>query len=97
MNIFLKISEDYGKDLTSVQNLQKKHALMEADFSAHQDRIDGVKIAADQFYDSGHFDAENIKQKQVIVLQNSSNIWILSHFIFHCVVKSRLILRFLYF
>jgi hypothetical protein len=38
---------------------------MEADFSAHQDRIDGVKIAADQFYHSGHFDAENIKQKQV--------------------------------
>jgi len=38
---------------------------MEADFAAHQDRIDGVKIAADQFYQSGHFDAENIKQKQV--------------------------------
>lgn len=29
-------SDDYGKDLTSVQNLQKKHALLEADVAAHQ-------------------------------------------------------------
>src|SRR5687767_12277738 len=33
-------SEDYGKDLTSVQNLQKKHALLESDIASHQDRID---------------------------------------------------------
>jgi len=31
-------SDDYGKDLTSVQNLQKKHALLEADVAAHQVR-----------------------------------------------------------
>jgi spectrin alpha len=42
-------SEEYGKDLTSVQNLLKKHALLEADIGSHQDRIDGVKIAAEQF------------------------------------------------
>ncbi len=30
------LAEDYGKDLTSVQNLQKKHALMETDVSSHQ-------------------------------------------------------------
>ena len=29
-------SEDYGKDLTSVQNLLKKHALLEADVASHQ-------------------------------------------------------------
>lgn len=29
-------SDDYGKDLTNVQNLQKKHALLEADVAAHQ-------------------------------------------------------------
>lgn len=56
-------SEDFGKDLTSVQNLLKKHALVEADVNSHQDRIDGVKIAADQFCSAGHFDAENIKAK----------------------------------
>ena len=35
-------SEDYGKDLTSVQNLLKKQALVEADVSSHQDRIGKV-------------------------------------------------------
>uniref|UniRef100_A0A8C4KFG1 Spectrin alpha chain, non-erythrocytic 1 n=1 Tax=Dromaius novaehollandiae TaxID=8790 RepID=A0A8C4KFG1_DRONO len=57
-------SDDYGKDLTNVQNLQKKHALLEADVAAHQDRIDGITIQARQFQDAGHFDADNIKKKQ---------------------------------
>ena len=30
------LSEDYGKDLTSVQNLQKKHALLDADINSRQ-------------------------------------------------------------
>ncbi|XP_041429079.1 spectrin alpha chain, non-erythrocytic 1 isoform X3 [Xenopus laevis] len=57
-------SDDYGKDLTNVQNLQKKHALLEADIAAHQDRIDGITIQARQFQEAGHFDADNIKKKQ---------------------------------
>ncbi|XP_041098647.1 spectrin alpha chain, non-erythrocytic 1 isoform X2 [Polyodon spathula] len=57
-------SDDYGKDLTSVQNLQKKHALLEADIAAHQDRIDGITIQARQFQEAGHFDADNIRKKQ---------------------------------
>ncbi|XP_024120554.1 spectrin alpha chain, non-erythrocytic 1 isoform X3 [Oryzias melastigma] len=57
-------SDDFGKDLTSVQNLQKKHALQEADVAAHQDRIDGITIQARQFQDAGHFDADNIRKKQ---------------------------------
>jgi len=59
------LSEDYGKDLTSVQNLQKKHVLLEADVSAHADRVEGIRTAAEQFVKSGHFDADNIKAKQV--------------------------------
>uniref|UniRef100_A0A8C9W526 Spectrin alpha chain, non-erythrocytic 1 n=1 Tax=Scleropages formosus TaxID=113540 RepID=A0A8C9W526_SCLFO len=57
-------SDDYGKDLTGVQNLQKKHALLEADVAAHQDRIDGITIQARQFQEAGHFDADNIRRKQ---------------------------------
>ncbi|XP_023696436.2 spectrin alpha chain, non-erythrocytic 1 isoform X2 [Paramormyrops kingsleyae] len=57
-------SDDYGKDLTGVQNLQKKHALLEADVAAHQDRIDGITIQARQFQEAGHFDADTIKRKQ---------------------------------
>lgn len=51
--------------MTSVQNLQKKHTLLEADVASHQDRIEGIKITADQFVDGGHFDADNIHAKQV--------------------------------
>ncbi|KAK9736583.1 Variant SH3 domain [Popillia japonica] len=61
------MSEDYGKDLTSVQNLQKKHALLEADVGAHQDRIEGIKAAANQFIERGHFDSDNIEHKQRIL------------------------------
>jgi len=34
----LLASEDYGKDLASVNNLLKKHQLLEADVSAHEVR-----------------------------------------------------------
>jgi len=53
------------KDLTSVQNLQKKHALLEADVGSHLDRIESIRGAADQFVQCGHFDADNIRVKQV--------------------------------
>ena len=62
-------SEDYGKDLTSVQNLLKKHALIEADVNSHQDRVDGVKIASEQFCEQGHFDSENIKAKHLALAE----------------------------
>lgn len=57
-------SEDFGKDLISVQNLQKKLGLLESDYNAHQDRIDAIKQQAKTFYDSGHFDAPMILRKQ---------------------------------
>lgn len=40
----LLTSEDAGKDLASVQNLMKKHQLVEADIQAHEDRINGLSI-----------------------------------------------------
>ena len=52
-----RLSEDYGKDLTSVQNLQMKHALLDADVGTHQDRIDRIRISSEQFVNAGHFDA----------------------------------------
>jgi len=67
-------SEEFGKDLTSVQNLLKKHALLEAAISSHQDRIDGVKIAAEQFCQAGHFDSENIKSKQSTLTERYTNL-----------------------
>lgn len=57
-------SEDYGKDLISVQNLQKKTGLLESDINAHQERIDGISSQVEQFEQSGHFDAPSIRQKE---------------------------------
>ncbi|CAI5455840.1 unnamed protein product [Caenorhabditis angaria] len=57
-------SEDYGKDLVSVQNLQKKIGLLESDFNAHNDRVDGIKNLAKQFEDEEHFNAPVIVRKQ---------------------------------
>lgn len=54
-----------SQDLTSVQNLQKKHALLEADVGSHQERIEGIQVAAQQFSEKGHFDADTIESKRV--------------------------------
>ncbi|KAK7794241.1 hypothetical protein R5R35_012555 [Gryllus longicercus] len=66
------MSEDHGRDLTSVQNLQKKHALLEADVASHQDRIEGIRVAASKFVEGGHFDAENIKAKEMALMERYS-------------------------
>ncbi|XP_058795855.1 spectrin alpha chain [Phymastichus coffea] len=58
------MSEDYGKDLTSVQNLLKKQALLEADVASHQERVEAASAAAGQFAAAGHFDADNIVAKE---------------------------------
>ncbi|RUS85999.1 hypothetical protein EGW08_006269 [Elysia chlorotica] len=63
------VSEDYGKDLTNVQNLQKRHALLEADVMAHHDRLDQLQSQATLFEDGDHFDKDNIKVKKVEVVE----------------------------
>ncbi|XP_060526882.1 spectrin alpha chain isoform X2 [Cylas formicarius] len=68
------MSEDYGKDLTSVQNLQKKHALLEADVASHQDRIESITSAASQFIERGHFDADNIAHKHKILAERYTTL-----------------------
>jgi spectrin alpha len=42
-------NQDYGKDLASVQNLQKKHQLIQADIQAHEDQIKELNQTAQQF------------------------------------------------
>uniref|UniRef100_A0A182FBJ8 Uncharacterized protein n=1 Tax=Anopheles albimanus TaxID=7167 RepID=A0A182FBJ8_ANOAL len=63
------LSEDYGKDLPSVQDLQRKQALLESDVKAHQDRIDYIKVTANKFVESGHVDADNIRLKEGALLK----------------------------
>ncbi|CAI4227013.1 unnamed protein product [Auanema sp. JU1783] len=67
-------SEDYGKDLVSVQNLQKKISLLESDYLAHNDRIDGIKNLANKFQDEDHFNAPVIVRKQEALNSRFSNL-----------------------
>ncbi|BFZ06026.1 hypothetical protein BsWGS_09066 [Bradybaena similaris] len=62
------ISEDYGRDLTNVQNLQKRHAILEADVLAHQDRLEQLQSQATIFHNGDHFDKDTIKVKEVQVV-----------------------------
>ena len=57
-------TEDYGKDLATVQNLNKKHQLIEADINAHQDRIRDLNDQADAFIESGVLDTNEIREKK---------------------------------
>ncbi|KAK9736587.1 Spectrin repeat [Popillia japonica] len=60
----LLTSEDAGKDLASVQNLMKKHQLVEADIQAHDDRIK----------ESGQFDTASIQEKRQSINQRYERI-----------------------
>ena len=57
-------TEDYGKDLATVQNLNKKHQLIEADINAHQDRIRDLNDQANAFIESGVLDTNEIREKK---------------------------------
>ncbi|KAH3802058.1 hypothetical protein DPMN_155726 [Dreissena polymorpha] len=57
-------SEENGKDLASVQNLAKKHQLLEADIAAHEDRIRDLNQQADQFIESGVWDEGSIEVRK---------------------------------
>jgi uncharacterized phage infection (PIP) family protein YhgE len=58
-------NDDYGKDMTSVQNLQKKQQLLENEFQLKKDRIDQLSKDAEHFQQIGHFDSNNILKKQI--------------------------------
>ncbi|XP_071821753.1 spectrin alpha chain, non-erythrocytic 1-like isoform X5 [Apostichopus japonicus] len=60
-------SEDVGRDLASVQNLMKKHSLLEDDINAHEDRINVLNSQADQFIEAGHFSPEVIKETKITI------------------------------
>ena len=46
-------SEDMGRDLSTVQVLQKRQSLLEADVAAHKDRLDTFRAQATKFQEQG--------------------------------------------
>ncbi|KAI1882449.1 hypothetical protein AGOR_G00250870 [Albula goreensis] len=63
----LLASEDYGKDLASVNNLLKKHQLLEADINAHEERLKDLNGQADSLMTSDAFDTTLVKEKRTAV------------------------------
>ena len=60
-------SDDSGKDLSSVQNLIKKHQLIEADIASHEDRVKDMNVLADSLIESGQFDSPLIQEKRASI------------------------------
>ncbi|KAK7065236.1 Spectrin alpha chain, non-erythrocytic 1 [Halocaridina rubra] len=60
----LLTNEEVGKDLVSVQNLMKKHRLLEADIEAHEDKIKDISDLADNLIDGGQLDNGIIHEKK---------------------------------
>lgn len=54
-------NEEYGRDLASVQNLLKKHQLIEADVRAHEEPIKELNSTANQFIANNLFDTDAIR------------------------------------
>lgn len=49
--------------MAGVQNLLKKHQLLERDVSAREDRLGELSGQARKFVQEQHFDADNIQEK----------------------------------
>lgn len=56
-------TEDYGKDLASVNNLLKKHEMLEADVTHHSDTCDQVTETDTKFFNSNHFMKDEVHEK----------------------------------
>lgn len=57
-------SDDYGRDLASIENLLKKHQLIEADIAAHADRLRDMDAQADSLLESEQFDRDQINERR---------------------------------
>ncbi|XP_058165915.1 spectrin alpha chain, erythrocytic 1 [Dasypus novemcinctus] len=57
-------SEDYGKGLADVQNLLRKHVLLESAMAAHQDQVDTLTDLAAYFEEKGLPDSGDMRARQ---------------------------------
>ncbi|XP_007530647.2 spectrin alpha chain, erythrocytic 1 [Erinaceus europaeus] len=57
-------SEDYGKGLADVQNLLRKHGLLESQAASRQDQVDTITDLAAYFEETGHPEAGDIRARQ---------------------------------
>lgn len=56
-------SEDHGKDLISVNNLLRKHLVLENDVQQHVDNCESIKTMDSQFLENNHFMKDEIHER----------------------------------
>ena len=55
-------SDDYGRDLTGVQNLKKKHKRLETELASHEPAIQAVQEAGEKLMDVSNLGVPEIEQ-----------------------------------
>ena len=58
-------SDDYGRDLTGVQNLKKKHKRLESELASHEPTIKSVQDAGNHLISVSQFGGQEIKDRYV--------------------------------
>merc|ERR1712051_750968 len=64
-------SDDYGRDLTGVQNLKKKHKRLESELASHQPTINSVQEAGQHLISVSQFGGQEIEER----LQQLNDVW----------------------
>ena len=64
-------SDDYGRDLTGVQNLKKKHKRLESELASHEPTIKSVQDAGNHLISVSQFGGQEIKDR----LQQLNSVW----------------------
>ena len=62
-------SEDYGRDLTGVQNLRKKHKRLEGELASHEPNIQQVQELASKLLQESNLGSE-IEKRQIQLAAN---------------------------
>ncbi|XP_065083239.1 spectrin beta chain, non-erythrocytic 1 isoform X3 [Ochlerotatus camptorhynchus] len=62
-------SEDYGKDLASVNNLLKKHEMLEADVAHHLETCEQIRATDDKFFASDHFMKDELHESAMLTIK----------------------------
>ena len=82
----LVTSDDYGRDLTGVQNLRKKHKRFESELGSHEPAIKAVQEAGGQLIASSTLGGAEIEQR----LQQLAEVWAAEDYpVSRCVEPSR--------
>lgn len=62
-------SEDYGRDLASVNNLLKKHEMLETDVAHHAELAEQIKETDDKFLKSDHFMKDEMHERAMLAIK----------------------------